>query len=372
MKNVDPGQRPTAASLFDPVVYLLGRHSGFKPYVGVRCEAIRDDALRLIGIDPESCPWPLKDTSSRAKDGLYRRVHFAWRNQCVKHCGTRPSLCGRPITGPRGCWALTVDGVARAKELRAKYDGQLILSGPNPTATFLAENFEKIYGRITLHLRRKMPKSDTLDKIEDHASNWMERVIQRDGLRSRLTAGKAPAPSQMCAWARRSAYTDIRNEGREPVCRVFHGALTKRELPLYDVTNWVERVIPRTINDSEHLSGSRYAEHSEDDDAAGSTIENLADETSMEDSFADSEAFSQVLGRLSQILHDELDDDMDPEWHEQIMLDRFVRDMTVREIAEAHGMSEDERGRVSRAIDKVRDVMQKARDVGEFDEFLTP
>jgi DNA-directed RNA polymerase specialized sigma24 family protein len=372
MSNADSGHRPTASVFFDPVVYLLGRHSGFKPYVGVSHEAIRDDALRLAGIDPANSPWPLRDSSSKSKDGLYRRVHFAWRNQCEQHCGNKPSLCGRPIIGGRGTWALTVDGVARARELREKYDGLLILSGPNPTAVYLGENFNKLWGRITLHLRRKMPKSDVLDKVEDHAANWFERVMQRDGLRSRLDQGKPPAPSQACAWARKSAYTDIRNEGREPVCRVFHGALTKPEIPLHDVSNWVERVIPRTINDSDRLSGGRYAEHSEDDDSQGNMIENLADEFSFEDEFADSNAFDHVLSRLSEIIHEELDDEMDPAWHEQVMLDRFVRDMTVREIAEAHGMSDDQRNRVSRAIDKVRDVMQKARDVGEFDEFLTP
>jgi hypothetical protein len=246
----------------------------------------------------------------------------------------------------------------------------VLSAGPNKTARFLGDNFENYYGRITLHLRRKMPRSEEFDKVDDHAMNWIERIIQRDGLRSRIEDGKSIPPSQVQSWARKGAYTDIRNEGREPVCRVFHGALTKREIGLYDPSNWTETVIPRTINESENLAGNAYAEHSEDD-YVGDPIDNLRDDHALADvegTVMNEDAFSDVLGRVAAIIRDEIDADLDPAFHEQLMVERFVKEMTLREIAEAHGL-DDER-EVVVPLNRVRDAMLRARDDGDFDDVI--
>jgi hypothetical protein len=215
-----------------------------------------------------------------------------------------------------------------------------------------------------------MPRSEELGKIDDHAMNWIERAIQRDSLRTRLEAGKSIPPSQVQSWARKGAYTDIRNEGREPVTRVFHGALTKKEIALYDPGNWTTVHVPRTINESENLAVSAFAEHGEDD-YVGDRIDNLRDDHS----FADVEgtvmhenAFADVLDRVSEILHDEIDQHLDPEFHRQLMFERYVKEMTIREIAEAHGLR-DER-EVTISLNRVRDVMRRARDEGDFDDVI--
>lgn len=372
MTSAPSGERPTASTFYDPVVYLIGKHTGWKPYVGVDHTIIRDDAIRLAGITLEHEGRRGRDACSKQRDGLYRRVHFAWRNQRNGYCGSRQALCAKPISGNRGEWALTREGVRHAKSLRDVYEGKFRLScGPNATAKFLAKDFRGLYDRLTLHLRRKMPKSDALDKVEDHAGNWLERVIARDGLRKRLEQKRPPAPSQMCAWVRRSAYSDIRNEGREPVCRLLHGALTKAEIALYDVTNWTTTVIPRTINESEGFQGTRYAEHSEDDVAVGDMTDSLADLSDMEESFASSDSFEHIIERVASVLHDEIDED-DADWHLNVALDRFVRDMTVREIAESRGLSyEDGRVKITKALDRVRSLVLQAKAEGDFDDVLT-
>ena len=371
MTRTSPAPRPTERVFYDPVVYLIGKLSGWKPYVGVPHLAIRDDVLRLVGIDPANPPWPLKDSSKTAKDGIYRRVHFGWYHQTYKYRPVDRALCARPINGKRGDWALTELGVRRAKQLREVFEGKIVLSaGPNETAKFLAENYEKLYPRITSYLQRKMPKSAAHDKVEDHAQTWIERIIHRDGLRQRLEAGKRPSPSHVCAWARRSAYTDIRNEGREPVCRVFHGALTKAEIPKYDVSKWTETVVPRGINDSEFLTGNRYAEHSEDDDAAGSPIDHLVDESNLERDLANSDAFNFVLNRLSSAIHEEIGEGQNAMWYVDLMTDRFVNEMSVREIAEARGIPENQRSEITKALDRIRDIASKQRADGEFAEFI--
>jgi len=363
----------TARQLFDPVVYLLGKHSKFRAYVPVPQQKILDEALQMLGVDLTKFMGRLKDTSSEVRDGLYRRVHFAWRNQRREYCRSRVAMCAKPTSGARGEWALTEQGVRRAKGLKI-VAGQLAFTPcANVSAEYLAENFDELYGRITLHLRRTMRRSEMFDKIDDHAMNWITRVIHRDGLRKHVGLGQNLAPSRVCAWARRGAYTDIRNEGREPVCRVFHGALTKRELGDYDASRWTTEHVPRTINQHEHLGANRCTEHSEDDDAATDMIESIADGIDLENEVLNSDAFEHVLERVSEILLDEIDEEQDPEWHRQLVHDKFVREMTLREIAEEHGLSyEHDRNKITAALNRVRDVMLRARDEGELDEFLAP
>jgi len=271
----------------------------------------------------------------------------------------------------RGKWALTNAGVKKAKKLKEQYEGRIVLSaGPNATARLLGERWDTLYERITSHLRRKMPRSEELGKIEDHAMNWIERAVQRDSLRGRIEAGKSIPPSQVQAWARKGAYTDIRNEGREPVSRVFHGALTKKEIALYDPSNWTEVVVPRTINESENLAVNCYAEHSEDD-YIGDRIDNLRDDhvtADVEGSVMNENALKDVLDRVSEIIQEEIDPTLDPEFHQQLMVERFVKEMTIREIAEAHGL--DDESEIAVSLNRVRDVMLRAREEGDFDDVI--
>jgi len=389
MSHAVSGHRPKESSLYEPTVYLIGRLSGFKPYVGVDHSKVQDDVLRLAGfelVDPDGTgefthatdgvsTWPLKSSSSQARDGLRRVAHFAWYHQTRQYRPEALALCAKPVSGKRGQWALTALGVKEAKRLREVYEGQIVLSsGPNETARWLGENFDRLYGRATLHLRRKMPRSEQFDKIDDHMMSWIDRVIQRDGLRSRIEAGRSIAPSQVCAWARRGAYTDIRNQGREIVCRVFHGALTPKEVKERDNVNWIEEVVPRTINESELLAHNQYAAHSEDD-FVSDTIECLMDEhetAKVEDTVADQESLEHCLQLVSEIIHDEIDEEHDPAWHQQLVHDRFIKQMSIREIAEEHGLSfENDQNRIKVAFNRIRDVMLRARELGDFDEFLS-
>ena len=372
MRSASPGLRPTASLFYDPVLYVIGRLTGFRPYVGVSHEEVRDEVLRIANIDPDG-DWARKDTSSEVRDGLYRRVQFAWRNQRREYCPpTRVAMCAKPKNGARGQWALTEMGVRRAKGLRL-VNGRLVFTPtPNVSAEYLAHNFEELYNRITLHLRRSMRRSEMFDKIDDHAMNWITRVIQRDGLRKHVDLGQTVAPSRICAWARRGAYTDIRNEGREPVCRVFHGALTKRELADFDVSKWTTEHVPRTINRHENAASLRYAEHSEDDEPTGDLVDNLADDTNVEDQVVGSDAFEHALDRVSKLVLAEIEEEDDPEWHQRLIHDRFVREMTLREIAEEHGLSyEHDRNRITLALSRVRDIMLRARDEGELDDLIS-
>lgn len=391
MTTTAPGSRPKESLFYPTVLYLIGKLTNFQPYVGVDHTLVRDDAIRLAGFtliyDDDGKPvsatdgtytWPLESASSRSRDGLYRVVHFGWYHQTRQYREECDALCCKPTDpgseGKRGYWALTELGARKAKALRDIYEGQIVLSaGPNMTAKFLGDNFERLYGRMTLHLRQKMPRSELFDKIDDHAMNWVYRVIQRDGLRTRLQDGKSIPPSHVCAWARRGAYTDIRNEAREPVARVFYGALTPKEVRQLAETNWTELVIPRTVNESDILCHNQYAAHSEDD-YISDPIESVMDthqSALVEETVSNTDAFEHVLNLVSEILADEIDEEADPAFHQQLVHDHFVKEMTVQEIAVAHGLDLDtDEDRIQMALVRIRDVMLDARSQGMLDEFL--
>lgn len=387
MTTVALGARPKESLFYAPVLYLIGKLTNFRPYVGVDHKLIQNDVLRLTGLalifDEDGVPthatdgtftWPLKSQSSKVRDGLYRVVHFGWFHQTRHYREESEALCARPIKAKRGEWALTDLGVKKAKALREIYEGKIVLSsGPNMTAEFLGENFDRLYGRMTLHMRRKMPRSELFDKVEDHAMNWIERVIQRNGLRTRIEANRPISPSQVCSWARRGAYTEIRNDAREPVCRVFYGALTPKEVQARAEVNWTEEVIPRTINEAENLCHNQYAAHSEDD-YISDPIESLADtheSALVEEAVMDSDAFGHVLDQVTAILAREIMAEHDPGFHQQLVHDHFVREMSIREIAQEHGLdpAKDEE-KIKIALTRIRDVMIGAREDGQLDEFL--
>lgn len=388
MTSVASGPRPKESRFYGPVVYLIGKLTNWKPYVGVDHTLIRDDALRLAGLDlirdedgiathatDGESVWPLESTSSKKRDGLYRVAHFGWYHQTRKYREECDALCARPIKGKRGEWALTQLGIQKAKALRRVYEGKIRLSaGPNVTAQYLGEHFNRFYEPTLKHLRRRMRRSEELDKIEDHAQSWIETVIQRNGLRKAIDLGMAIPPSRVSRWTRNQAITDIRNEAEEPVCRLFHGALKKKEREDMDAVLWTEEVIPRTINESDILCHNQYAAHSEDD-YVSDPIESVQDthQTSMvEESVMGQDAVEYVLDEISQIIAEELSDDLDPQFHQQLVEDRFVREMSIREIAEAHGLdpARDEQ-RITVALNRIKDVALVARDAGDFDEFLT-
>jgi len=371
-----PGPRPKESLFYAPVVYLIGKLSGFKPYVGVESKLIRDDALRLAGIDPEDCPWPLQSTSSKKRDGLYRVVHFGWYHQTRQYRAETEALCCRPndpvTRGKRGYWALTDLGVKKAKALREVYEGQIRLSaGPNATARYIGDNWERLYDKMVLALRRKMPRSEALGKVEDHVMDFFEKKIRTDGLSNHINKGKPLAPSTAAGWARKSAYTDIRNEGRNPVCRLFHGALTPKEIKQLESQDWTETVMPRTINESDVLQHNQYAAHSENDflSDAHEKIQDTSIYARPEDAVVGADAFDACLNQVSQILAETLSEEHDAKFHYEVLHARFVKEMTVREIAEIYGMERDERS-IKSAINRARDAMLQARDHGSFAEFL--
>jgi len=105
-----PKKRPTASFFYDAVILALGEKTCFLPQKEIPFEEVQDRVLELCGIDVNKSPWPLKGRS-----GLYRRVHYAFRNQRPDYSGkNRKSFTTQETPG---LWSLTEQGVIRAKEI---------------------------------------------------------------------------------------------------------------------------------------------------------------------------------------------------------------------------------------------------------------
>lgn len=105
-----PSKRPTASFFYNAVLVTLGRKSEFKPFVGIPFREVQEEVLREVGIDPENCPWELK-----GRQGLYRRVHYAFRNQREGYIGQTREVYTVQIQ--KGFWALSEKGAQVATEL---------------------------------------------------------------------------------------------------------------------------------------------------------------------------------------------------------------------------------------------------------------
>jgi len=132
------------------------------------------------------------------------------------------------MKGSYGQWALTPAGVAKVTELEALAKGS-----PNLTARFFDKRLKESKKELFTVLRRaissSMPLSVSCSLIDDHIQNCLLRLISRDALRGRILRGLPIENHHIAQWAIRSAYTDARNDGTEPLTRERHGAKTERE-----------------------------------------------------------------------------------------------------------------------------------------------
>ena len=377
MTNAASG-RPTASTFFDALVYVLAKRSGYQPYTGVPHEDVLEEVLIASGIDPENSPWPL-----HGRDGLFRRIHFAWRNQASPECGNKPALTARAACTEvddsgtpkvnKGLWAVTLTGVKKALLLRPVFENNLQHDqGPNLTAQWIAHHWRVLWPRVIRHLNRKMGRSAEFNKVEDHVANYFSGLIIRDGLRNYIEAGRRIAPSEVCAWARKSAYSDIRNEGREPVCRTLHGALTKKEIALFDPRGWPDVIVPSTIGHSDRLdiSAQRFQMGDFGDEAPDGTAY-ILDTHDFEEEVVAEQAIELIVNRMSSVITANISPEKDPEWHRGVAIDRFVLEMSVKEIAASRGLNyETDRNKITLALNRVRKAMEGARDAGDLDDVM--
>lgn len=217
---------PTSKDFHTPLIRILAHDTRIESGVTV---PVTDDLVKRViteaGYDPENLTaygaasqgWKYEGKVN--PPGLKRQVVLAYK---ALH------RCAQPLTvqGVRGQWGLTLMGAQRAKAMGCK-------PPQNATSRFLDRRLNRGGGKVYLQLKRaiagRLRLSVANQKVEDHLHNYFERVIRRDGLRSRLEAGTPIENHHLIHWAIRSGITDLRDEGTNPVTREIHGSRTERE-----------------------------------------------------------------------------------------------------------------------------------------------
>lgn len=119
----------------------------------------------------------------------------------------------------------------------------------NYTSEWLAKHLRPAPGQTESVLMKKMraavrakcPISASAGKVDDHVQEYLLKLVRRDGLRKKILAGSKITYSHLASYAVRSAWSDARNAGTEPVERELYGARTERER-----RNWAKEGKPET------------------------------------------------------------------------------------------------------------------------------
>ena len=376
MTNTNVVKRPKESLFYSTVLYTLARESGWKSNVGVSLNPLYDTILKLSGFevvnadgqdwaqDTEGNRFALRDSSPGKRDGLYRRLHFATYHQTVSHRPPDKACVAKPTEGAkRGRWALTELGLAKAKALRAQFEAieNGVALEPNETAKFFGEHYERYHERMVNHLNRKLPHSAALGKIEDHVGNFLMSKIKTNAFAEMLAQNRVPPPSVVANWCLRSAHSDLRNEARNPVTRCMHGALLKHEIEQNEAVNWTEKVVITSL--SEGCGQTRTGENESYGDPVEALPQTL-DEADPEKSVSDQMAMVRLMRKLKSILAEKLPPTQCVDWHYDLLVSKWVKGMTVKEIIEEQKLDPADTGKVNAAVSRIRGIMRTERENG--------
>jgi hypothetical protein len=347
--------RPTAASFRPHLLRALGALTNFEPYVGASREAVCTKAAQLAGYDLHNPPWEVKTKA----DDLYRILGFTFRNLREKYVGKNPCLTvqvPRSEAGKDDTWALSYAGIAEArnadikpvpaKKTKAKVKPpRVAISVPqeplkevlvrrekqasNETSSWITENYEKLYKKMRQYLmKNRFAVSRETQQIEDHIQHFLMSIIGRNGLKKDLIQGTCSI-SKVCTYLRNNVYSQLRDNARRPVCRIYHGARTAKERDSYvSQEDWARRVyVPSpfpTRTRNEDGEETAFPMESMPDVAP---IQQIEEKMSFDSC---SEVILDMFKRRSPAEGEEL---------AQLFFDRYVLDMTVKECARRRGIN---------------------------------
>jgi hypothetical protein len=138
-----------------------------------------------------------------------------------------------------GSWSLTLAGIAASVEARDWCSTQ------NVTAFWVDRVINKDYfQRIVSHLQYACARSAHFNELHDLVNSYLLNLINRNGLRKRLSEGNHPSPSNIRSWCYKAALSQFRDEGRDALTRSFKGARTEKDLRVEASDDIPTRSIP--------------------------------------------------------------------------------------------------------------------------------
>lgn len=234
---------PKAKTFLPALLKVMGQLTGCTPRVPVPSKAVYPLVLRELGIDPDNCPWRLK-----GKPSLHRNISYAYRNAKEDYPGKKTYFTK---TADAGMWGLTEEGVVEATKYQ---QGEILLPPPpkvrspetNQTMRWLSRLGEPFRQELIAFATYRFPRSAGLSKIEDHVSTFLLDLIDKDKIGSYMDRhGRLPTTVNVLNWWLKNSITSqLRRDGREPVCITNQGASseTVRNAKEMGETKWA--VIP--------------------------------------------------------------------------------------------------------------------------------
>jgi len=351
-----------------------------EPCVGVSRDEVCQQVAVLAGVDLTNPPWPVETKADDPK----RIIGFAFRSLREGYCGKSPYLViqtKRSAPAHDDVWGLSFAGaqasrevsgvtsvtslplprekptefapkvavIVRAPKIRVKKaDVISAVSVPakprrhqNETAKWVAARYPKLMKKMTQYLgSQRFAVSRQTQQIEDHIQHFLMNFIRRDALRSSFEQGKNVTLSHICTYLRNSVFSQIRDNARRPVCRVYHGARTAKERESYvSSEDWASRVyvpgpFPSFIRNDDGEERNFSMEH----------IPDYAPVQQVEERIA--------YDKCSLVVREMLKRRSPSEGLELAILfeERWVMEMTVRECAERRGITRNQAQAKLRAI----------------------
>tara|TARA_Y100000310_G_scaffold345749_1_gene469238 strand:- start:5514 stop:6614 length:1101 start_codon:yes stop_codon:yes gene_type:complete len=323
----------------EPVLRVLGRRTQFRPNVVVKLDdALRAEILTEAGLDPNHLPdhW-VATRKSKTPAGIDTNIATAYRFlHHHTHQGRNGQAWGLQLG--RNKWGLTELGVTEARRLTAPNKRKPKRNKANATSLWLTKHLtpepgsseSKLLRMMKAAVAKKCPVSASMGQIEDHVQGCFLRLIRRDSIGKLLAKGRNVTYTHIATYAVRSAYTDVRDAGTEPLLRERLGARTEKERR--------DRKAAEAVQEAEGTPAKVLVYADNVELSAGRELVEVMDPSApVSDMLAERLSFEKMWGRLQDAMKQ-----AKPHAYNRyvgILRMQILEGRSVKEIAEVEGVS---------------------------------
>lgn len=186
-----PGEAPTAASFYLPLVHVLATLSDYTPESPVSMDSAVAQVIALTGVSD------LGESGASGRKWIPRRIQWAFRNHKAAHVGVgvEPTMS----QAGRGMWALTQAGVDLAQSIQ----GDFVSESDKPLTTadwFEAQTREKALARRCAFLMRRHHPHANLEELMSHVGFWFATWGAKGYCDDKIAAGHPPTVTVLTRW----------------------------------------------------------------------------------------------------------------------------------------------------------------------------
>jgi len=186
-----PGETPTAASFYLPLVHVLATLSDYTPESPVSMESAVAQVIALTGVDDKG------DFEASGRKKNIRRIQWAFRNHKKGYLGA----CATPTMSPagRGMWALTQAGI----DLAHRIQGDFVSESKAPLTTaewFETQTREKAMARRCAFLLLRRHPQANLEEMLSLVGFWFATWGANGYCDEKIAEGHPPTVTVLTRW----------------------------------------------------------------------------------------------------------------------------------------------------------------------------